>query len=176
MLFLWPQVAWHALRPGDLFRVPQPLCDGNCKMQVYCGLCCVWPLAGEDKHTGVSMSVHWPFGHGSSTSDGTHSRRWSDVPEPSQCTPILSSLTQPWHWVCVLKENGSLWCLVQIWHRSHWFWYVYAGFTLVLPRMAFGLFGSHSSLVMAFIHIACQMVGRFQKWGLGLKCWAHEAL
>lgn len=31
---------------------------------------------------------------------------------PSQCTPILPSLTQQWHWVCVLKEEGSLWCLV----------------------------------------------------------------
>lgn len=62
---------------------------------------------------------------------------------PSQCHPILSSLTQPWHWVCVSKEKGTLWCLEQIWHHSHWFWYVYAGFTPVLPRMAFGPFGSH---------------------------------
>lgn len=90
MLFLWPQVAWHALRPGDLFPVPRPLSDGNCKMQVHCRLCLLWPLAGEDKHTVVPMSVHWPFGHGSSTSDGTHSRRWPDVPTPISVHPHLT--------------------------------------------------------------------------------------
>lgn len=92
MLFLWPQVAWHTLRPGDLFRVPQPLSDGNCKMQVCCGLCCVRPLSGEDKHTVVPLGVYWPFGHGSSTSDGTHSRRWSAVPEPISVPPHLIQL------------------------------------------------------------------------------------
>ena len=80
MLFLRPQVAWHALRPGDLFWAPQPLSDWNSKMQVCSGLRCVWPLAGEDTHTSVPESVHWPFGDGLYASDGTHRRRWSDVP------------------------------------------------------------------------------------------------
>lgn len=58
----------------------------------------------------------------------------------SQCTSILSSLTQLWHWVCVLKEKGSLWCLEQIWYHPHWFWYVYAGFTLCCPEWHLALF------------------------------------
>lgn len=49
-------------------------------MQVCSGLCCVRPLAGEDRHMGVPMSVHQPFGYGTNASDGTHSRRRSDVP------------------------------------------------------------------------------------------------
>lgn len=83
MLFLWPQVAWHALRPGDLFRAPQPLSEWNFETQVCSGLCCVWPLAEDDKHMDMPMSVHRPFGHGSSVSGG----RWSDVPRAHLSTP-----------------------------------------------------------------------------------------
>lgn len=110
----------------------------ECRSVVVCVGCDLWQ---EKTNTVVPMSVHWPFCHGASTSDGTH---WDGqmFQSPSQYTPILSSWTQLWHWVCVLKEKNSLWCLEQIWHRSHWSWYVYAGFTLLLPRMALGPFGS----------------------------------
>lgn len=80
----WPGVLF---RPRDLFWAPQPLSDGNSKMQICGGLCCVWPLAGEDRRTGVPTSAHGPFGPGSYASDGMHSSKWSDVPRAHLRTP-----------------------------------------------------------------------------------------
>lgn len=74
-------------RPRDLFWAPQPLSDGNSKTRVCGGLCYLWPMAGEDRRTGVPTSVHRPFGPGSYAPDGTHSRRWSDVPRAHLRTP-----------------------------------------------------------------------------------------
>lgn len=247
MLFLWPQVAWHALRPGDLFWAPQPLSEWNFEMQVCSGLCCVWPLAEEDKHMDVPVSVHRPFGHGSSVSGG----RWSDVPRAHLSTPpayprcgagsrvACQGLSPQFHfggtvyiyshwgynegaltpvetelslcngviqafWADQKREQSQAKLRIQelppdlcplgrfktvFWERravcGAWCKYdiTLTDFDTFMLDLHQCYPEWHLALLVLINHrswhsicISCQMVGRFQKWGLCLERWAGEAL
>lgn len=110
----------------------------KCRSVVVCVVCDLWQEKTNTQLYPWVFTGHFVMGH-PPLMDTQQEMVRSMVPEPISVQAHLIQLNPAVALGLVLKEKDSLWCLEQIWNRSHWLGYIYAGLRCCYPEWRLAL-------------------------------------